>query len=188
MKEPRPVGDGAVDMTDVMLLVHRCRTTAADRMNEALAPWRINATQALVLENLLDLRETSAAELARRCSVTRQALTAPVNALERRGLISRPDTVTADRIRPIRLTSDGREVARAARTAIRDLQSRAAAGISPADLGALAAGLSLLVDGWERIGGSPALGDSAEGPSQVGDETIRRRRDEPTPRRVVSTD
>ncbi|MEU4227561.1 MarR family transcriptional regulator [Nonomuraea sp. NPDC026600] len=150
-----------------MYLIHRVRVATAETINIALADLDLNGTLSMLLEVLYELGETSAAELARNCLVTRQALTAPLNELERRGLVHRPEPSTAVRVRPITLTAAGRELAETARRRVREAERRSIASFPPDDLARFRGLLARHAAAWEdlaRDGGPP--GDRPHWPAE----------------------
>lgn len=131
-----------------MYLIHRTRIATADAINAALAELGLNGSLALILETLYELGETSAAELARRCLVTRQALTAPLNDLQARGLVHRPDSATSIRVRPTALTAEGRELTKTVRRRVRKAERASLASFGSDELAELRTLLSRYAEAW----------------------------------------
>jgi DNA-binding MarR family transcriptional regulator len=134
-----------------MYRLHRARVATAEAVNATLSDLKLNGTLTLVLEALDELGEASAAEIARRCLVTRQALTGPLNELQNRGLVQRPESSANVRTRPVALTALGREVSADVRGRIARLEHDAAAGLTSDELAALRDLLTRYAAGWERI-------------------------------------
>jgi DNA-binding MarR family transcriptional regulator len=115
----------APDVHDRLLyLFHRIRVATADAVANELSDLELTGTHALILESLHELGEAGAAELARRCLVSRQALSAPLDRLEKRGLISRPASDHSARLRPTTLTDEGRAVVATVRSRVGALEQR----------------------------------------------------------------
>ena len=139
-----------------MYLIHRSRVATADAINAALADLDLNGSQSLILEILYELGETSAAELARRCLVTRQALTGPLNILEDRGLVRRPDSVTNVRVRPTALTAEGRALAKTARRRVQKAEQESIARFDQDELAELRRLLTKYAQAWETLAAAAA--------------------------------
>lgn len=137
----------------VMYLIHRARVATADAVGDALADLELNGTLSLILETLYELGEASAADLARRCLVRRQALTAPLNELERRGLIRRPESATNVRVRLIALTEQGRALTEQVRERVQRLEGASLSAFEPAELPVLLELLDRYAGSWERLAG-----------------------------------
>jgi DNA-binding MarR family transcriptional regulator len=134
-----------------MYLIHRTRIATADAINAQLADLDLNGTLALIIETLYELGETSASELARRCLVTRQALTAPLNDLEARGLVQRAEPATNVRVRPTALTQDGIALARAARRRVKKAEQRSLRSFDALELRDLRELLTRYTLAWEQL-------------------------------------
>jgi DNA-binding MarR family transcriptional regulator len=135
----------------VMYLVHRGQSMSSDVIGAALADLEVNGTLALVLEVLLDEGEISAAQLARHCLVSRQALVAPLNQLETRGLLRRPDPLATARVRPLALTPAGRELAHEVRDLVRRLERMVLDQFSDSELNTMKALLGRYDEAWETL-------------------------------------
>jgi DNA-binding MarR family transcriptional regulator len=135
----------------IMYLIHRTRVATADAINAALADLGLNGSQALILETLYELGETSAAELARRCLVSRQALTAPLNELQARGLVRRPDPATNVRVRPTALTTEGRELTKTIRRRVSKVERASLASFGGDEQAGLRSLLTRYAESWEEL-------------------------------------
>jgi DNA-binding MarR family transcriptional regulator len=135
----------------LMYLFHRVRVATGDAVAATLADLELNGTLALVLETLYEQGETSAAELARRCLVSRQALTAPLNQLESRGLVRRPEPAPGARVRPTTLTADGRKLAVEARSRILQLEQRSRAAVEEFGVPEIRTVLERYIASWEQL-------------------------------------
>jgi DNA-binding MarR family transcriptional regulator len=158
MSSPPPHRDTSAESTvdRTLYLIHRTRVATADAVADVLSDLQLNGTLALILESLYELGAAPAAQIARRCLVTRQALTAPLNDLQRRGLVQRPESAANVRVRPTELTESGREVALEVRARIRQLERAAMAEFDPAEVHALRVMLGRYAVAWERLAGVPS--------------------------------
>ncbi|MCP9984811.1 hypothetical protein [Actinomadura madurae] len=77
MTEATDVANGLGVLDRLMYVMHRIRVSTADAVTATLADLDLTGTQALILESLYEIGEAGGAELARRCLVSRQALSAP---------------------------------------------------------------------------------------------------------------
>ena len=140
----------------IMYLIHRTRIATAEAVNASLADLGLNGSLALILEALYELGETSAAELARRCLVSRQALTAPLNDLQARGLVRRPDPSANVRVRPTALTAEGRELTKTVRRRVRKAERASIASFGSDELAGLRSLLTRYAEAWEELADTSA--------------------------------
>ena len=101
-------------------------------MDAVLRPQELTVPQYSCLELLGQRPGLSNAELARGTFVTRQSMNVVLHGLEERGLVTRPATAARGRELPAALTPAGREALHAASTAVRAVEKRMCAGLSPA--------------------------------------------------------
>jgi DNA-binding MarR family transcriptional regulator len=101
-------------------------------MDAVLRPLRLTVPQYSCLELLGQRPGRSNAELARGTFVTRQSMNVVLQGLEARGLVTRPATAARGRELPAVLTEAGREHLYAASTAVRSVEKRMCADLSPA--------------------------------------------------------
>lgn len=101
-------------------------------MDAALRPLGLTVPQYACLELLGQRPGLSNADLARGAFVTRQSMNVVLQGLEARGLVTRPATAPHGRQLPTELTAAGRTELRAASTAVRAVEVRMCAGLSPA--------------------------------------------------------
>jgi len=134
-----------------MYLAHRARIATAEAVAGVLSDLRLNGSLGLILETLLELGEASAAELARRCLVTRQALTAPLNELQDRGLVHRGESAAGAKIRPVTLTVEGRALTEIVRDRTHRLERAAEREFTDDELATLRILLDKYAVGWERL-------------------------------------
>jgi DNA-binding MarR family transcriptional regulator len=103
----------------------------------ALRPTHLTVPQYACLELLGQRPGLSNAELARGAFVTRQSMNVVLRGLEERGLVTRPETPPRGRELPTVLTDAGREHLHAASAAVRDVETKMCAGLTPAQQRAL---------------------------------------------------
>ena len=101
-------------------------------MDAVLRPQELTVPQYSCLELLGQRPGLSNAELARGTFVTRQSMNVVLHGLEERGLVTRPATAARGRELPAALTPAGREALHAASAAVRAVEKRMCAGLSPA--------------------------------------------------------
>lgn len=133
----------------LIYLMHRIRVSTSDAVGAALADVGLNGTQGLIIESLDELGEVGAAELARRCLVSRQALSVPLDKLEQRGLVTRPASDHSVRVRPVSLTDEGRAVAETARRRVAALESASRESFDAEDLQRFTAMLETYAKFWD---------------------------------------
>lgn len=138
-------------------LVHRARIATAEAMAGVLSDLRLNGSLGLILETLLELGEASAAELARRTLVTRQALTAPLNELQARGLVHRDESAAGVKTRPVTLTAEGRALTEIVRDRTHRLERAAERDLDDDELATLRVLLDKYAAAWERLAMSPPV-------------------------------
>jgi DNA-binding MarR family transcriptional regulator len=117
-------------------------------MDAALRPVDLTVPQYACLELLGQRPGLSGSELARAVFVTRQSMNLVLHGLERRGLLTRPAVPGHGKALPTELTPAGRGQLRAASRAVRAVEDKMLAGLTPAaqrrlckDLSACAAAL-----------------------------------------------
>jgi DNA-binding MarR family transcriptional regulator len=98
-------------------------------MDAVLRPKGMTITHYACLELLAQRPGLSNSELARGTFVTRQSMNTLLQALEREGLVTRPDRPTSGRVLPTELTARGREQLRTASTAVRAVEERMLSGL-----------------------------------------------------------
>jgi DNA-binding MarR family transcriptional regulator len=101
-------------------------------MDAVLRPLELTVPQYACLELLGQRPGLSNAELARGAFVTRQSMNVVLQGLEARGLVTRPATAPRGRELPTALTKAGRDHLHAASTAVRGVEKRMCAGLTPA--------------------------------------------------------
>ncbi|HEX8867295.1 MAG TPA: MarR family transcriptional regulator [Lentzea sp.] len=101
-------------------------------MDAALRPLGLTVPQYACLELLGQRPGLSNADLARGAFVTRQSMNVVLQGLEARGLVTRPAEAAHGRQLPAELTPAGRAELQSASTAVRAVEVRMCAGLSPA--------------------------------------------------------
>jgi len=147
-----------------MHLIHRAKVATAERINADLADLELNGTLALLLETLYEHGPMTAAELARRCLVTRQALTGPLNQLQARGLVQRPESATNVRTRPTALTEDGKALTKIVRRRVRRAERLSVSGFDINELETLRELLARYASAWEQLAHAAETGRSVINP------------------------
>jgi DNA-binding MarR family transcriptional regulator len=98
-------------------------------MEAVLRPLGMNITHYSCLELLAQRPGLSNSELARGTFVTRQSMNVLLQALERDGLVSRPEQPAAGRVLPTRITAAGRRQLATASAAVRGVEDRMRSGL-----------------------------------------------------------
>lgn len=101
-------------------------------MDVALRPLHLTVPQYACLELLGQRPGLSNAELARGAFVTRQSMNVVLRGLEERGLVTRPSTAPHGRELPTALTQAGRDQLQVASAAVRGVEKKMCAGLTPA--------------------------------------------------------
>ena len=101
-------------------------------MDAVLRPMQLTVPQYACLELLGQRPGLSNAELARGAFVTRQSMNVVLQGLEQRGLVTRPATAARGRELPAELTDAGHDQLRAASVAVRSVEKRMCADLTPA--------------------------------------------------------
>jgi DNA-binding MarR family transcriptional regulator len=112
-------------------LVKRVQQNLRRTCDAALRPTQLSMAQYAVLRALADHPEASAAELARRCFVTRQSLQDVLGALRSSGLVELAEGPVRGRSRSLQLTRSGLRRLRAGATALAGVELAMVEGISP---------------------------------------------------------
>lgn len=115
------------------------------RMEEALKPLGLTVSQYSCLHALRRDPGISAAALARSVFMTRQSMSAMLQQLLDRELVTRPDQPDSGRALPTVLTAAGDEALDAAQVLVDGVEQRMLARLSPTERVALAHGLAACV-------------------------------------------
>jgi DNA-binding MarR family transcriptional regulator len=111
-------------------LVKRVQQSLRRRCDAALRPTGLSMAQYVVLRALADHPEASAAELARRCFVTRQSLQDVLGGLRSAGFVEDADLPARGRARALALTIAGRQHLDVAHDAVIGVEMAMLQGIS----------------------------------------------------------
>ena len=116
------------------------------RMEEALKPLNLTVSQYSCLHALRRDPGISAAALARSVFMTRQSMSAMLQQLLDRELVTRPDQAESGRALPTVLTAAGSDALDRAQQLVDGVEQRMLALLSPPQRAALAEGLAACVD------------------------------------------
>jgi DNA-binding MarR family transcriptional regulator len=111
-------------------LVKRVQQSLRRRCDAALRPTGLSMAQYVVLRALADHQDASAAELARRCFVTRQSLQDVLGGLRSAGLVEDADLPVRGRARALALTVAGRQHLDVAHDAVIGVETAMLQGLS----------------------------------------------------------
>jgi DNA-binding MarR family transcriptional regulator len=130
------MGQGAVGIdleTSLGYLVKEASSGLRAAMEAELRPLGMNITHYACLELLAQRPGLSNSDLARGAFVTRQAMNVLLQALERDGVVRRPDRAAAGRTLPTELTELGRRQLAASSAKVREVEDRMRSGLSTAE-------------------------------------------------------
>lgn len=108
-------------------------TALRTAMEDVLRPMGMTVTHYSCLELLAHRPGLSNSELARGAFVTRQSMNVLLQALQRDGLVTRPERAESGRSLPTELTGAGRRQLAAASAAVRAVEERMTDGLDEAD-------------------------------------------------------
>lgn len=125
--------DAAVIDLDTSLgyLLKEASSALRAAMEDVLRPLGMTITHYSCLELLAQRPGLSNSELARGAFVTRQSMNVLLQALERDGFVTRPSEAPVGKALPARLTARGRQSLATASAAVRSVEVRMLAGMSP---------------------------------------------------------
>lgn len=106
----------------------------------------ITATQLNVLKLLLTVGDLSLSELSKQMAATNSTVTGIIDRMVAANLVSREQSAEDRRVWRIRLTPDGRAIAKKVEVAPWELLQKALVALPPAELGQLIATLDKIVD------------------------------------------
>ena len=132
-------------------LVKRVQQSLRRRSDAALRPTGVSMAQYAVLRALADHPEASASELSRLCFVTRQSLQDLLAGLRAAGFVKDANRPPRGRARALELTPTGAKRLAAAHTAVMDVESAMAEGLSANSYRRLAALLIRCADNLEAV-------------------------------------
>jgi len=122
-------GQGIDLETSLGYLLKEASSALRSAMEAVLRPLGMNITHYSCLELLAQRPGLSNSELARGTFVTRQSMNVLLQALERDGLVSRPEQPAAGRVLPTRITAAGRRQLATASAAVRGVEDRMRGGL-----------------------------------------------------------
>ncbi|MET4051710.1 DNA-binding MarR family transcriptional regulator [Frigoribacterium sp. PvP054] len=126
-------GASAIDLeTSVGYLLKEASSALRASMEAELRPLDMTITHYSCLELLAQRPGLSNSELARGAFVTRQSMNVLLQSLERDGLVRRADRAPTGRALPTELTAAGRRQLAVASAAVRAVEDRMTAGLTPA--------------------------------------------------------
>ncbi|WP_424465134.1 MarR family winged helix-turn-helix transcriptional regulator [Pseudoclavibacter helvolus] len=123
--------------TSLGYLLKETATALRLAMEAVLRPLGMTITHYSCLELLAQRPGLSNSDLARGAFVTRQSMNVLLQALERDGLVRRPEEATAGRVLPAELTDAGRRQLREASAAVRGVEDRMKSDLSAEERAAL---------------------------------------------------
>lgn len=132
--------------TSVGYLLKEASSALRVSMEAALRPLGMTITHYSCLELLAQRPGLSNSQLARGAFVTRQSMNVLLQSLEREGLVERVSEEGTGRVIPTRLTDRGRAQLHAASAAVKNVEDRMVAALTPDDHAALTATLRQCVD------------------------------------------
>ncbi|GID29973.1 MarR family winged helix-turn-helix transcriptional regulator [Paractinoplanes brasiliensis] len=119
--------------TSVGYLLKMAASALHTAMEAVLRPLGMTITHYSCLELLSQRPGLSNSELARGTFVTRQSMNVLLQALERDGLVARPERAPSGRVLPTTLTAKGRRQLATASGAVRAVEDTMLAGMSAAE-------------------------------------------------------
>ncbi len=121
--------DGIDLDTSLGYLLKQAASVLHIAMDAVLRPLGMTITHYACLELLAQRPGLSNSELARGTFVTRQSMNTLLQAMERDGLVTRPDRPTVGRVLPTELTALGRRQLATASTAVKAVEDRMRSGL-----------------------------------------------------------
>ena len=115
--------------TSLGYLLKQASSALHGAMDTVLRPMGMTITHYSCLELLAQRPGLSNSELARGTFVTRQSMNTLLKALERDGLVTRPDRPAVGRILPTELTARGRAQLATASAAVKEVEDRMRHGL-----------------------------------------------------------
>ncbi|WP_394771376.1 MarR family winged helix-turn-helix transcriptional regulator [Lacisediminihabitans sp.] len=122
-------GDGLDLDSSLGYLLKQAASVLHVAMDAVLRPLGMTITQYACLELLAQRPGLSNSELARGTFVTRQSMNTLLHAMERDGLVTRPDRPPVGRILPTELTAPGRQQLAIASAAVKAVEHRMRSGL-----------------------------------------------------------
>ncbi|MFH5878836.1 MarR family winged helix-turn-helix transcriptional regulator [Arthrobacter sp. NA-172] len=131
--------------TSLGYLLKEASSALRTAMEAVLRPLGMSITHYSCLELLSQRPGLSNSDLARGTFVSRQSMNVLLQALERDGLVSRPEQAPAGRVLPTELTPSGRKQLSAASAAVKAVEDQMKSGLSGNEQTQLASLLSRCV-------------------------------------------
>lgn len=119
--------------TSLGYLLKEAASALRSAMEDVLRPLGMTITHYSCLELLAQRPGLSNSDLARGAFVTRQSMNVLLQALERDGIVERPDAAPVGKALPTRLTARGLRSLEAASAAVRSVERRMLSGMSDAE-------------------------------------------------------
>jgi DNA-binding MarR family transcriptional regulator len=138
--------EGVALETSLGYLLKEAASALRAAMEDALRPLGLTVTQYATLELLAQRPGLSGSELARGAFVTRQSMNVLLQAMERDGYVTRPAEAPVGKVLPVRLTPRGRRSLGKATVAVRSVEVRMLAGMTPVEQSAAFGALRSMVD------------------------------------------
>lgn len=126
---PNDSSDGLDLDTSLGYLLKQAASVLHVAMDAVLRPQGMTITHYACLELLAQRPGLSNSELARGAFVTRQSMNTLLQAMERDGLVTRPDHPPVGRALPTELTAIGRQQLKAASAAVKVVEQRVRSGL-----------------------------------------------------------
>lgn len=138
-----------VNQPQVGYLLKQAQSLLRVRMEEALRPLDLTVSQYSCLHSLRREPGISAAALARSVFMTRQSMSAMLQQLIDRGLVTRTEQPDGGRALPTELTATGEDALDRAQELVTRVEQRMLGGLAASDRAALAHGLAACVAALE---------------------------------------
>jgi len=126
-------GSGVDLDTSLGYLLKQVHSALRSAMDAALRPLGMTVSQYACLELLAQRPGLSNSDLARGAFVSRQSMNVLLQALERDGLVSRPEQPVAGRALPVKLTPLGSKRLKAASEAANEVEDRLRQGLTASE-------------------------------------------------------
>jgi DNA-binding MarR family transcriptional regulator len=138
---------GRIDLTTSLgYLLKEASSALRTEMEAVLRPLGMTVTHYSCLELLAQRPGLSNSELARGAFVTRQSMNVLLQALERDGFVTRPESPPVGKALPARLTTKGRRSLAAASAAVRGVEIRMLRSMNAHEQAQTFRGLQSMID------------------------------------------
>ena len=146
---PRPAPKNTIDR--IVETAIYLQTESRRLAREQCARHGITATQLNVLKLLQTVGDLSLSEVSKRMAATNSTVTGIIDRMVAAGLVVREQSVEDRRVWMIRLTSEGRAMAKKVDVAPWEILREAVMALPPAELGQLITTLAKVADSVERM-------------------------------------